>query len=123
LLARVLLTFWNKVYFNFLFDALKLVSFLFLQKIKTMRIEIEQPDHDELEEAGVFDWPVWEHDEDKFDWYFDKTEHCYIIEGVADIVSEFDTITVKPGDYLIFPAGLECVWDIRSKIRKHYSFE
>ncbi len=88
-----------------------------------MRIEIEQPDHDELEEAGVFDWPVREHDEDKFDWYFEKTEHCYIIEGVADIVSEFDTIMVKPGDYLIFPAGLECVWDVRSKIRAHYSFE
>lgn len=101
----------------------EMVSFLFLQKRKTMRIEIERPDQEELEEAGVFDWPVLEYDEDKFDWFYDKTEHCYIIEGEANIVSEFDALTVKPGDYLIFPAGLECVWDVQSKIRKHYSFE
>ncbi len=88
-----------------------------------MRIEIEQPEQEELEEAGVFSWPVWEHDEDKIEWYYEKTEHCYIIEGSATVISEFDSITVKPGDYLIFPAGLECVWDILSKIRKHYTFE
>jgi uncharacterized protein len=88
-----------------------------------MRIEIEQPEQEELEEAGVYSWPVWEHDEDKFEWFYEKTEHCYIIEGTATVVSEFDSITIKPGDYLIFPAGLECVWDIQYKIRKHYTFE
>lgn len=83
-----------------------------------MRIEIDQPDQEELEEAGVFNWPVTEHEEDKFDWFYDKTEHCYIVEGLATIVTEFDLFTVKPGDYLIFPAGLECVWDVHSKIKK-----
>lgn len=88
-----------------------------------MRIEIEQPQQDELEEAGVFSWPLWVHDEDKIEWYYDKTEHCYILEGEATIVSEFDSITIRPGDYLILPAGLECVWDIQSKIKKHYSYD
>ena len=88
-----------------------------------MRIEVERPEPDELGEEGVYSWPVWEHEEDKFDWFYDKTENCFIIEGKATIVSEFENITIKPGDFVIFPAGLECVWDIHSAIRKHYSFE
>ena len=101
----------------------KIVSFLFLQKITEMRIEIEQPEQEELEEAGVFSWPVWEHEEDKLEWYYDKTEQCYIVEGTATIISEFDSLTIKPGDFLTFPAGLECVWDIQNKIKKHYTVE
>ena len=101
----------------------KIVSFLFLQKITEMRIEIEQPEQEELEEAGVFSWPVWAHEEDKLEWYYDKTEQCYIVEGSATIISEFDSLTIKPGDFLTLPAGLECVWDIQNKIKKHYSVE
>lgn len=88
-----------------------------------MKIEIEQPEQLELEEEGVFFWPVWEHEEDRFEWYYGKTEICYIIEGEATIVSEFETITIKAGDFVTFPAGLECVWNIHSFIRKHYSYK
>lgn len=88
-----------------------------------MKIEVERPELDELEEAGVFDWPIWEHDEDKFDWYYDQTELCYIIAGEVTVTTEFESITVQAGDFVTFPKGLECVWDIHSDIRKHYSFE
>ena len=88
-----------------------------------MSIEIEHPTQEELEEIGVFSWPVWEHDEDKFDWFYDKTEKCYILEGEATVVSEFDAATIKQGDFVTFPAGLECVWDIQYAIKKHYAFE
>ena len=88
-----------------------------------MRIEVEQPDQEELEEMGVFSWPIWEHEEEKFEWYYDKTEVCFILEGEATIISEFDNLTIKAGDFVKFPAGLECVWDIESAIRKHYTFE
>jgi len=88
-----------------------------------MRIEIDQLEQEELEEMDVFSWPIQKYDEEKFEWYYDKTEHCYIISGEATIVSEFESITVKTGDFVTFPAGLECVWDVESTIRKHYSFE
>ena len=88
-----------------------------------MKIEIDQLELEELDELDVFSWPIWEHDEDKFEWYYDKTERCYILEGEATIVSEFESITIKPGDFVTFPAGLECVWDIDYAIRKHYIFE
>lgn len=88
-----------------------------------MKIEVTQYSQEELEEEGVFDWPVWERDEEKFDWYYDQTELCYIIEGEADITTEFGVYTIKAGDFVTFPKGLECVWDIQSSIKKHYSFE
>ncbi len=88
-----------------------------------MKIDIEQYSQEELQEEGVFDWPVWEHDEDKFDWFYDQTELCYILEGEATITTEFEAITIKAGDFVTFPKGLECVWDIESAIKKHYSFE
>lgn len=88
-----------------------------------MKINVEQPEEEELESEGVFSWPVWEHDEDKLEWYYDNTEKCYIVKGEATIISEFESITIKAGDFVIFPAGLECVWDIQSAIRKHYMFE
>ncbi len=88
-----------------------------------MRIEIEHFDEEELQEMGVFEWPVWEKDESKFEWYYENTEHCYILEGKFSVVTEFETIEIQAGDFVSFPAGLECVWDIDIAVRKHYSFE
>lgn len=88
-----------------------------------MKIEVDRPDNDELKEMGVASWPVWEHDEDKIEMFYDKAEQCYIISGEATIVSEFETLVIKPGDLITFPAGLECVWDIDVTIRKHYITE
>ena len=88
-----------------------------------MRIIVTQLDEEELKEMGVYSWSVWEHEEDKFDWYYSDTEYCYIIAGEVTITSEFESLTIKPGDFVEFPAGLECVWDIRSAIKKHYRFE
>jgi uncharacterized protein len=88
-----------------------------------MNILIEQLDDEQLKELGVFRWPVWEKEESKFDWYYDSQERCYILEGSVDIITEFEQITLHPGDFVTFPKGLECVWDINSTIRKHYSFD
>lgn len=86
-----------------------------------MNILIEQLDDDQLEELGVFNWPIWEKEESKFDWYYSAEERCYIIEGIADIITEFEQITIRTGDFVTFPKGLECVWDINSTVRKYYS--
>lgn len=88
-----------------------------------MRIDVEQYSQEELEQEGVFNWPIWERDEDKFEWFYDQTELCYIIEGEAVITTEFEAYTIKAGDFVTFPKGLECVWDIQIAIKKHYTFE
>jgi len=88
-----------------------------------MKIVVDRPDNDELKEMGVENWPVLEHGEEKFEWFYDKTERCYIVSGEATIVSEFETLTIKPGDFITFPAGLECIWDVDYAILKHYMIE
>ncbi|NQU85683.1 MAG: DUF861 domain-containing protein, partial [Mariniphaga sp.] len=55
-----------------------------------MKIKIEQLEVSQLEEIGVFDWPIWEKDESKFDWYYDSQEKCFILEGEVDVITEFE---------------------------------
>jgi len=31
-------------------------------------------------------------------------------------------IEFNAGDYVVFPKGLKCKWEIKKKIRKHYNF-
>jgi len=29
---------------------------------------------------------------------------------------------IKAGDFVTFPAGMDCVWDVKEAIHKHYNF-
>ncbi len=33
-----------------------------------------------------------------------------------------ETVRVARGDLVTFPAGMSCTWEIRSPVRKHYTF-
>ena len=69
-------------------------------------------------------WPTWSSKPDHFDWNYEKEEHCYIVEGEATIESKDETtISIGPGDYVIFPQGLECHWTVHRYIKKHFSFK
>jgi hypothetical protein len=68
-------------------------------------------------------WEEWTSKPDHFDWEYKEEEHCYIIEGEATIESDSQTITIEPGDYIIFPKDLKCHWTIHQFIRKHYCFK
>lgn len=87
-------------------------------------IEIEHhPDTAALEARGVFDWPVWEKDVSRFDWHYDTAESCYLLAGEVTVTpAGGDPVSIRAGDYVTFAAGLDCVWDIRVPVRKHYSF-
>ena len=43
-----------------------------------MKINVKQPKEEELEQQNVFDWPTWEKEVSKFDWYYDTNETCYL---------------------------------------------
>ena len=32
------------------------------------------------------------------------------------------TVSFGPGDYVVFPQGLDCTWKVKKTIRKHYKF-
>ncbi len=88
------------------------------------KINIERPDEGKLKELGVSGWPVWEKEVSRFDWSYDETEVCYILEGAAKVKPEGgETVEFGAGDLVTFPAGMSCVWEITSPIRKHYTFK
>ncbi len=80
-----------------------------------------KPSPAKLEVLGVEDWRVWEKGVSTFRWTYDKKETCYFIEGEAVVTPDGgEPVTLKKGDYVIFPEGLSCTWEIRTPVRKYY---
>jgi uncharacterized protein len=89
-----------------------------------MEIKVERLDQDELKNRGVFGWPVWEKEISRFDWYYDVVEECYFLNGKAIVeTKDGKRVTFGKGDFVVFPKGLACVWDIKEAVKKHYNFK
>ena len=89
-----------------------------------MKIDVTQPGTDELEQKGVFDWPIWEKEVSRFDWHYDSDETCYLLEGQVEVVtSDGGKVRFGAGDMVHFPKGLSCVWDISVPVKKHYQLD
>lgn len=89
-----------------------------------MKIEVKKPTEDDLQGLGVTSWPIWEREVSRFDWHYDTIEECYLLEG--DVIVETDNgeqVRFGKGDFVTFPEGLSCVWDIRQPVKKHYNFK
>lgn len=90
-----------------------------------MEIKIErQASQELLNNLGVSKWPIWTKEKSKFPWNYDSQETCYFLEGdVVVTPSEGQSVSMGKGDLVTFPAGMSCVWEIRSNVRKHYTFD
>ena len=87
------------------------------------KIAIEKYPESKLKKMGVFSWPIWEKEISRFDWFYDEKETCYILKGKVTVeTKDGDRVDFGPGDFVTFPQGLTCVWDIKEPVRKHYSF-
>ena len=86
-----------------------------------MEIKIESPSEEKLEELGVKSWPIWEKEVSEFDWHYDSKEVCYLLQGEVEIKTEEDeTVEIKAGDLVTFPEGMDCVWNVKKDVKKHY---
>jgi len=85
-------------------------------------IRIKQLSEQELLQHGVRSWPVWEKEVSRFAWTYQEEEWCYFLKGEVVIETDAGHFEIKPGDFVVFPAGLECIWDIRKQVSKHYNF-
>ena len=85
-----------------------------------MKPEIRKPTEDEMQTAK--NWPIWEKEKSHFPWEYDEQETCLILEGKAVVKTPEETVEFGAGDYVIFPEGLTCTWEIKEKIKKHYKF-
>lgn len=88
-----------------------------------MEIKVEKFNNEELKKRGVLSWPIWEKEVSRFSWHYDDTEECYLLEGkVAVETKDGQEVNFGKGDFVTFPKGLSCVWDIKEAVRKHYNF-
>jgi len=89
-----------------------------------MRIEIEKPKKEHLEQKDVSSWPIWEKGISRFDWHYDSIEECYLLEGEVVVeTQDGKKVEFGKGDFVTFPKGLSCIWDIKQPVRKHYNFK
>ena len=85
-----------------------------------MPIEVRKPTPDEI--ARMQRCPIWEKERSEFPWHYDESETCLILEGEVTVASPGQTVTFGPGDYVVFPEGLDCTWKVLKPVRKHYKF-
>ena len=85
-----------------------------------MNILVKKPT--EEEKAKMLAQPTWGCGISKFDWHYDSEETALIIEGEVTVTYNNESVSFGAGDYVVFPKGLSCVWNVTKPIKKHYLF-
>jgi uncharacterized cupin superfamily protein len=87
-------------------------------------IKVEHnPDEKKLQEMGVKSWPIWEKEVSEFPWHYDEQEACYILEGDVVVTPQGgEPVQFGKNDFVVFPEGMSCTWNVRQAVRKHYKF-
>lgn len=86
-----------------------------------MTVTVRKPEA--AEKAAMEKWPMWSCGASEFDWFYDSEEHCLLIEGDVTVTWDGGSASFGPGDYVVFPKGLSCVWHVRKAVKKHYHFQ
>ena len=86
------------------------------------QIEVAKPTEEQIAEMGMKDWPIWTCGVSKFDWHYDEQETCLILAGKVTVTAAGEQVSFGPGDMVVFPVGLDCVWDVTEPVKKHYKF-
>mmetsp|Transcript_17478 Transcript_17478/g.29645 ORF Transcript_17478/g.29645 Transcript_17478/m.29645 type:complete len:139 (+) Transcript_17478:31-447(+) len=85
---------------------------------------ISQPDEAFLKEKGVFKWGTWGCDKGSFPWTYGENESCYLLAGKVTVTPTDGrpAATFGKGDFVTFPAGMSCTWDVEEAVQKHFNF-
>ncbi|CAN0500180.1 unnamed protein product [Ectocarpus sp. 12 AP-2014] len=96
----------------------------------------KNPSEKEIKALGARSWPTWGCGVSKFPWTYEAThpapppppqgtEICLILEGDVTVTpdDDRDTVEIGVGDLCVFPDGMNCTWDVRAPVKKHYKFE
>lgn len=88
------------------------------------KIEINHnPEQAKVNSLGARTWPIWSCEVSEFPWTYDDKETCLILEGEVVVTPNGEEgIAIKAGDLVVFPAGMQCHWNVTKPIRKHYQF-
>jgi len=83
---------------------------------------VKKPSEGEIAECKT--WPIWSCQESVFDWDYTQTETCLILQGRVTVKDRpgQDSVSFGPGNLVIFPVGLKCIWQVAEPVKKHYKF-
>lgn len=87
-----------------------------------MKVKKQKMSFEEAEEKRITDWPIWTKEISNFPWHYEQKEECYFLEGKVRVKTEVESIELESGDFVVFPQGLSCSWDVIEPVRKHYRF-
>ncbi len=85
-----------------------------------MEISVTKPTAEQI--ADMKTCPTWECKPSDFDWSYSSKETCLILEGEVTVTYDGGSAHFGAGDYVVFPQGLDCVWHVAEKVKKHYRF-
>ncbi|MFH1051230.1 MAG: cupin domain-containing protein [bacterium] len=88
-----------------------------------MKIEVKKLSDSEIARMGILNWPIWTKNISTFDWYYDSKEMCLLLEGKVKVKTADSEVSFGKGDFVTFPKGLKCTWQVIEPVRKHYNFE
>eukprot|EP00540_Astrosyne_radiata_P023757 CAMPEP_0116860078 /NCGR_PEP_ID=MMETSP0418-20121206/22205_1 /TAXON_ID=1158023 /ORGANISM="Astrosyne radiata, Strain 13vi08-1A" /LENGTH=95 /DNA_ID=CAMNT_0004494425 /DNA_START=166 /DNA_END=453 /DNA_ORIENTATION=+ len=85
---------------------------------------ISQPDEEFLKEKGVFSWGTWGCEAGSFPWSYAENESCYLLAGKVTVTPDDGrpAVTFGKGDFVTFPEGMSCQWDVAEAVQKHFKF-
>jgi len=85
-------------------------------------IIIKKLNDNELKSLNIDNWGKWSCEVSRFNWEYSEKESCYLFEGEVVVETDEETVKFGAGDFVVFPKGLKCVWDIKKSVRKVYKF-
>ena len=86
-----------------------------------MEVLVRRPT--ESETAEMKSKPIWTCGVSEFEWHYDSEEICLIIDGEVTVKYGSESVSFHAGDYVVFPKGLSCVWQVRKPVKKYYVFK
>lgn len=84
-------------------------------------VKVSRPSAEQIKECKS--WPTWQCEPSEFDWAYTQTETCLILEGQVTVTDGENEVSFGPGDMVVFPVDLECTWQVKSAVKKHYKFD
>ncbi len=87
-------------------------------------IQVEKPYAAKLAKLGVSSWPIWTKEVSTFPWSYSSIEIAYILEGEVTVTPKNGApVSFGKGDLVTFSTGLDCTWEVKKPLKKHYHFE
>ena len=87
-----------------------------------MEVVIKKISDEELKKIGIDNWLPWSCEPSTFDWEYNDKESCYFYKGKVKIHVDNKVYEINAGDFVIFPKGLKCKWEVIEKVEKVYKF-